>query len=486
MHSLMPTIDDASEVPVYMQLYAYIKAQIHDGQLKPGEKLPSVRVLASLLGRSRTPVALAYDQLAAEGYAVSRPRTGLFVADISVHQPEIASSPASGRDAASSPVLPAAGTALPPRAYHAADASEADYDFGYGAVDLAQFPYGTWRKLVGECFLPKNGRTLLYGDYQGDSGLREEIAAYLLHARGVRCAPEQVVIGAGTYHSLDLLLQLLRPRLAEIAAEEAVNDGVKSLLLRAGVPVKPIRLEADGISVEALRATSAQAVYVTPSHQFPYGMTTSIAKRKQLLAWAQTQDAYIIENDYDGEFRYGGKPIPSLQGLDPGGRVIYLGTFSKALIPSLRLSYLVLPPELLRRFQAMSHSFDQLASPIFQVALRQFMRSGAFERYIRRMRMVYGRKQDAMLTAVRDHLGERAEVIGQGSGLHLLLRDREGRSEDALVTSARSARVLVYPTSIYALSPELAVPGTVLLGYGGIPIERIAPGIRRLSEAWSS
>ncbi|MFB9330307.1 PLP-dependent aminotransferase family protein [Paenibacillus aurantiacus] len=485
MHSLMPTIDDASDVPVYMQLYVYIKDRIGAGQLKPGEKLPSVRLLASLLGRSRTPVALAYDQLVAEGYAVSRPRSGLFVADITAHLPEVGQPAGTGQTPplSSRPQL-ADNRALPPRAYHAADAAEADYDFGYGAVDLSQFPHGRWRKLVGDCFLPENGRTLLYGDYQGDAGLREEIAAYLLHARGVRCSPAQIVVGAGTYHSLDLLLQLLRPRLGEIAAEEAVNDGVKSLLLQAGVPVKPIRLAPDGIRIEELRATSAQAVYVTPSHQFPYGMTTSIAKRMQLLAWAKAQDAYIIENDYDGEFRYGGKPIPSLQGLDSAGRVIYLGTFSKALFPSLRLSYLVLPLELLADFRAMDHSYDQLASPIFQSALRQFMRAGDFERYIRRMRIVYGRKQDAMLTAVREELGERAEVIGQGSGLHLLLRDRDGRSEEQLVAAAKSARVLVYPTSIYALAPELAAPGTVLLGYGGIPIERVGPGICRLAEAW--
>ncbi|MFC4099551.1 MocR-like pyridoxine biosynthesis transcription factor PdxR [Paenibacillus xanthanilyticus] len=485
MHSLMPTIDDASDVPVYMQLYGYIKAQINAGQLRPGEKLPSVRLLASLLGRSRTPIALAYDQLAAEGYAVSRPRSGLFVADLAIHSPEIVPSPRMGPigEPASKP-RPADDPPLPPRAYHAADADEADYDFGYGAVDLSHFPHGQWRKLVGACFLPENGRILLYGDYQGDPGLREEIAAYLLHARGVRCSPDQIVVGAGTYHSLDLVLQLLRPRLREVAAEESVNDGVKSLLLQAGAPVAPIRLEADGIRIEELRATSAQAVYVTPSHQFPYGMTTSIAKRLQLLAWAETRDAYIIENDYDGEFRYGGKPIPSLQGLDPGGRVIYLGTFSKALAPSLRLSYVVLPPEMLSAFKTMAHSYDQLASPIFQAALAQFMRAGDFERHIRRMRMLYGRKQEAVLAAVREHLGDRAEVIGQGSGLHVLLRDREGRREDELVTAARAARVLVYPTSIYALAPELAAPGTVLLGYGGIPIQRIAPGIRRLAEAW--
>ncbi|TYP69777.1 PLP-dependent aminotransferase family protein [Paenibacillus methanolicus] len=485
MHSLMPTLDDASNVPVYMQLYAYIKAQISAGQLRPGEKLPSVRLLASLLGRSRTPIAHAYDQLAAEGYAVSRPRSGLFVADLSIHSPEITGSPGIDPiDKSASKPLATDGPPIPSRAYHAANADEADYDFGYGAVDLSQFPHGKWRKLVGECFLPENGRTLLYGDYQGDPRLREEIAAYLLHARGVRSLPGQIVVGAGTYHSLALLLQLLRPRLGAIAAEEAVNDGVKSLLLQAGAPVKPISLEADGIRMDELRASSAQAVYLTPSHQFPYGMTTSIAKRLQLLAWAQARDAYIIENDYDGEFRYGGKPIPSLQGLDADGRVIYLGTFSKALAPSLRISYLVLPPELLSAFKAMAHSYDQLASPIFQAALARFMRAGDFERHIRRMRMLYNRKQETMLAAVREHLGDRVDVIGQGSGLHLLLRDRCGRREEELVTAARAARVHVYPTSIYALAPELAAPGTVLLGYGGIPIERIASGIRRLSEAW--
>jgi GntR family transcriptional regulator/MocR family aminotransferase len=372
----------------------------------------------------------------------------------------------------------------PPRAYHASPDEPVSYDFGYGSIDLASFPFHKWRRLMNRCFWPENRKVFLYGDLQGEPELRVEIASYLRQIRGVHCTPEQIIIGAGTYHSLDLLFQLLRDEVKTIASEDAVNAGTKALLGQHGFECRPLRLDADGIKLEDVYESGAQAVYVTPSHQFPFGMTLSAGKRIRLLRWAQEQQAYIIENDYDGEFRYGGKPIPSLQGLDNGGRVVYVGTFSKALTPSFRISYLVLPPLLLERFRLMRHSYDQLASPILQKTLQLFMQAGDFERHMRKMRSLYQRKRDILLQAIRQNMPEDMEVIGADSGLHILIRMHNGLDEAQLIARAKQAGVAVYPTSTYALVPGLVPPSTVLLGFGGLSAEHIREGIVRLADVW--
>ncbi|MFD0712453.1 PLP-dependent aminotransferase family protein [Paenibacillus sp. GCM10027626] len=464
-------LDDASGEPLYLQIYQYIKHEIIAGRLSAGTRLPAIRTLADSLGTSRTPAALAYEQLLAEGYVRSKPRSGLYVAVLDPLPQQ-----------AVEPDIAGGGQTLP-RAYHALPGS-GNYDFGYGAVDLGHFPLSKWKALLSRCFLPENSHVLLYGDYQGELELRQEIAAYVRQIRGVRCTAEQIVIGAGTYHSLDLLLQLLDGDVAAIAAEDSVNDGVKALLERSGLPIRPLRLEEDGINIADVYASDAQAVYVTPSHQFPFGMTLSIGKRIKLLEWASSSGGFVIENDYDGEYRYGGRPIPALQGLDENGRVVYVGTFSKSLIPSLRLSYMILPPSLLSRFRARQHSYDQLASPIFQKTLQLFMQSGDFERHIRKMRKVYSLKRDHLIAAIRSKLGQAVTIIGSGSGLHILLQPNNGCTEQQLVQLAKEKGVHVYPTSIYSLGPSLASPATVLLGFGGLSEQEITAGIERLAQAW--
>lgn len=503
MFELTPRFDGESAEALYLQLYRYIRGEIAAGRIKAGERLPSIRRLAAHLGVSRTPVAQAYDQLLAEGYARSRPRSGLFAAELDAPatpamaraMPTMPATPARpaagprpaaapGPHAAGSGAAPASAAHTPQRAYHAAEDAQLRYDFGYGSVDLAHFPLVRWRRLLNRCLLPENSRLLLYGDWQGEPGLREEIAAYLHRMRGVRCTSEQIVVGAGTYHSLELLFQLLQEDVACIAVEEAVNEGVKALLGQYRFACRPLRLESDGIRIEDVAASGAQAVYVTPSHQFPFGMTLSAGKRIKLLNWAKERRAYIIENDYDGEFRYGGRPIPSLQSMDDDGRVIYVGTFSRALTPAFRISYLVLPDALLERFRRRQHSYDQLASPIFQGALQLFMQSGDFARHMRRMRTLYQRKHDALLQAVRGSFGELAELIGEGSGLHVLLRVHNGMSEAELVRTARREGAGVYPTSVYALDEQRAPASTVLLGFGGLSETDIREGVAVLARAW--
>ncbi|GAB2701057.1 PLP-dependent aminotransferase family protein [Paenibacillus thermoaerophilus] len=480
MIELTPELDPTSGEPLYLQLYRYIRAEIVFGRIPANVRLPSVRRLAGYLGVSRTPVSLAYEQLAAEGYVVSRPRSGLFAADLAAESEGERRLPMSRTKPAPS------GSALP-RAYHdgGRNPSAVRYDFGYGRVDLASFPLAKWRRYMNRVLVPENGRVLLYGDLQGEPELRAAVASYLHQIRGVRCEPEQIVIGAGTYHSLDLLLQLLRDDVGTIAAEAAVNDGVIALLRQHRFAVRPLTLEPDGLAVGELADSGAGAVYTTPSHQFPYGMTLSAAKRAKLLQWAEQTGAWIIENDYDGEFRYAGRPIPSLQGKDRHGRVVYLGTFSRALSPAFRLSYLVLPPALLRRFRDRRHSYDQLASPILQRTLQLFMESGDFGRHMRRMRALYRRKHDAFVAAIVRAFGSRVEIVGTGTGLHLVLRVRGAPGEDQLIESALANGVRVYPVSPYSLKPPAPDDDpAVLLGFGGLSERELEEGVSVLTKAW--
>lgn len=468
-------LDESSNEPLYMQLYDYIRKEIASGRIATNQKLPSIRSLSEYLRISRTPVALAYDQLLAEGYIRSQPRSGFFAVEVEHFK---SSPPAKDLDRS----LVEAPSVL--HSYHASQNEQVDYDFAYGRIDLSSFPLTKWRKLMNHVLLPENSRLLLYGDVQGELELRAEIAAYLHQNRGVRCSPEQIVVGAGTYHSLDLLFQLIKEDVTHIAVEQAVNDGVHTLLKQFRFTCHPLRLESDGIRIEDVYDSSAQAVYVTPSHQFPFGMTLSVNKRIKLLNWARERQVFIIENDYDGEFRYNGRPIPSLQSLDEHGRVIYAGTFSKALTPAFRLSYLVLPPVLLERFRQRKISYDQLASPIFQKTLQLFMKTGDFSRHMRKMRSLYHKKHDALLQAVHEEFQHNVDIIGAGSGLHILLQVNNWMREIELVETARKAGVKVYPTSNYALEARFKEETTVLLGFGGLSEVEIRAGVHLLGQAW--
>jgi len=496
MTDLTLSIDEQSDEPIYVQLYRYIRQEMNEGRIAAGVKLPSVRQLAARLGISRTPVALAYDQLQAEGYVRSVPRSGLYTETLPSDGLDRQSRGRSalhqhgGEGAQSNLARAGRETDAPMRSL------QMEIDFGYGAVDWSRFPAAAWRKQLNRCLQPEDGRLFRYGELGGEPELREQIASYLHRTRGVRCQPDSIVIGAGTYQSLDLVLQLIGDtgKPFRIASEEAVNEGVKRLFARHRAEVKPIDLESDGISTEQLNDSEVQAIYVTPSHQFPLGMTLSAPKRMKLLLWASSSGAFIIENDYDGEFRYSGRPIPALQAMDNHGCVAYIGTFSRALTPSFRLSYAVLPPVLMERFLLGHHSYDQLASPLLQQAMGLFMESGGFGSHMRSMRALYQRKRDVLLQTLREcfDIGGQVKLLGEQSGLHLLVSfDDEGAidgscSEEKLIAQAAQAGIRVYPVSRYWLREEDAPRSTVMLGFGGLTEQEIAEGIRRLSEVWPS
>ncbi|WP_312847104.1 PLP-dependent aminotransferase family protein [Paenibacillus popilliae] len=493
MLELTPHIDDHAAEPKYAQLYSYIAKQIVNGTLVAGTRLPSIRTLAVHLQVSRNTVEAAYQQLIAEGYVENRSRIGLFVMPMEGDvkhaelgdrgsEPEPAGGFTGTLEREPTQPLPTS-VSLEDRDGSDKDA-EIEIDFRHGNVDREKFPLIVWRKLANDLFRYRQDEALQYGHRQGEAGLRRAIAQYLYQSRGVRCTPEQIVMGSGIQQLLMLICQLIRQDTRSIAMEEPGYDGARAIFYHHGFEIEPIALEAEGISVQQLRERNAGAVYVTPSHQFPQGMVMSIAKRMQLLQWANERGSIIIEDDYDGEFKYGAKPVPSLQGLDGHGRVIYVGTFSKSLLPSIRLSYMVLPPWLLTRYKLEFSAYEQTASKLHQMTMERFMTEGHWDKHLRKMRKLYQEKHSTLLTALKKEMGDRVRVIGQQSGLHIVLQVKHEHHEQQLIEAARTVGVKVYPTSTYRIQQEADEMPSLLIGFGGLSLHQIREGVERLSKVW--
>ncbi|WP_408011347.1 PLP-dependent aminotransferase family protein [Pseudalkalibacillus sp. A8] len=475
MIALTPLLKKMSKKPLYVQLYQYIKEEIEKGAIYSGTLLPSIRQLSQHLEVSKNTVEGAYQQLLAEGYVESIPRVGLRVLsleDTLASYRQIESDHTAAKQAASN------------EGYNNTETNELSirYDFIYGDVDVEHFPMKLWNKYLQKALTVENSKLLMYGDPFGDRGLREELSQYLLQARGFTCSSEQIVICSGTQHAISILSQLLSLQGSLVAIEEPGYDGVRSVFINQACKVIPVPLEADGISVSDLQASNAKAVYLTPSHQLPNGMIMPIQKRLMLLHWAYEHHTYIIEDDYDSEFRYQGQPVPALKALDKRESVIYLGTFSKCFLPSIRVSYLVLPPMLVQLYKLRLYNYNQASSPIIQRALYLFMRNGDFERHIRRMRKIYHLKHKTLLNAIDRYLGDKVEVIGEKSGLHILLKV-PGQMDHELIKKALNYGVQVYSTSKFWYNKQQHDPSTLMLGFGSLSVEEIEDGIRLLREA---
>ncbi|GGH81302.1 GntR family transcriptional regulator/MocR family aminotransferase [Pullulanibacillus pueri] len=465
MYEITPNLDPTAKTPLYVQLSDYLKQEIITGKIASTEKLPSKRKLAQHLGISLNTIQAAYDQLVAEGYIESMPRKGLFVTEMEQNtffKPR---------------------TLLIDEKKQEGPADKLKINFNSGHVDLEAFPHTIWRKLSVQS-LVQDQNTLYYNHHpQGEPELREAIAQSLYESRGVACTAEQIIIGAGT-QSLISLLYLMIGNESPYALEDPGYHRVRKVLYHHGATLVPIPLDEEGIDIEKLAQSKAKTVYVTPSHQFPYGMIMPIKRRTALLKWAEMTEGYIIEDDYDGEYRYKGKPIPSLQGLDRNERVIYLGTFSKALIPSIRISYMVLPPTLLSTYHQHFTLFKQTTSRLHQETLLHFIQEGHWERHLNKMRTLYRKKHDVLLSTIKQWMGERVRVIGDQSGLHIVLEVKNGMKEEELIASARQKGVKIYPLSIYFNNPKATRCSKVLLGFGGLSEKQIKEGIVLLSKAW--
>ena len=502
------SFDKSDPAALYEQLYRAVRDKITQNQLHPGQRLPSKRALAEHLKISRNTVEAAYAQLVAEGYVRAEPRRGYFVETLD-WQPHSQPSALSGSSLPATSARPsslsassASGSAssfpspdakfspdhtlashTPILAQHpSVSAQHYRFDLQTSRVDTASFPFATWSRLNREV-LAMDSKFLLENSHpQGLPALREEIARYLAEYRGVRAQADQIVIGAGSEYLL-MLMTLLLGRDRVYAVENPGYEKIRRIL-SAQAPVLPLALDHDGLRPDLLRSSGAQILHLTPSHHFPLGMVMPVSRRLELLAWAQEDPVrWIIEDDYDSEFRFTGRPIPAMQGMD-SEKVLYFNTFAKSLAPTLRISYMVLPPALAERFRE-HFSFYACTVPSFeQYTLQKFMAGGHFERHLSRMRKRYRARRDALLDALtQTGLNRIADISGQEAGLHLLVRFHQPVSEQMLVRTAAEQGVGVHGLSSYCAGTYDGPP-TILLGYGGLRREELFEAAVRLSRAW--
>jgi GntR family transcriptional regulator/MocR family aminotransferase len=486
------TLVHRSEMPLHHQLYDGFRGAILSGRLKPGERVPSTRDLARSLGVSRSTVTLSYDQLVSEGYLRSATGSGTFVSgDLpdDLLQARPAEKPRSAPKAGE--VTPRVdlsryGACIEDDVPFQPPEHEAPIHFKTGRPALEEFPLHVWRRLTLKHYRSHSPVRFDYAaGSEGYQPLREAIAAYLRHARAVDCDADQVVIVNGAQQALDLLGKLLIDRGDGVAIENPGYLGARRAFLAQGADLMPVPVDESGIVVDALGRASrspVKLVYVTPSHQFPTGATLTLARRLELLAWAEKCGVVIIEDDYDSEFRFGARPIPALYGLRGAASVIYLGTFSKVLFPSLRVGYLVAPPPIARVVARAKWLADRQTSTIDQMVLAEFIAEGYLDRHLRRMRTLYDRRRQALVRALETFFQDRVTILGGNAGMHLMIRLRS-RSDDAEVTRrARAAGVGLVSARPYYLGDERRRRDEFVLGYSGLSERRIHEGVRRLAE----
>lgn len=486
-----------ARVPLYRQLYEWFRTAIAEGQMRPGQRLPSTRTLAGELKVSRIPVANAYDQLVAEGYLETFPGAGTRVSRSipndallsparstpSGNRQSTMQQPAQKRTARRISHRGTALTQLPAQSW-----LNIVGPFRVSLPALDHFPLGVWSKLVARYARKPAKGVMGYADAMGYLPLREAIAEYLRTVRGVRCEARQVLVTTGSQQGLQLSAQVLLDASDRVCMEEPGYPSARQAFLAAGAQVIPIPVDHEGINVARLASLGqgARAVYVTPSHQYPLGMVMSATRRMLLLQWAARTGAWIIEDDYDSEYRFGSRPIAALQGLDPGSTVIYIGTFSKVMFPALRVGYIVVPADLVPAFAAARDAADVFSSTLYQIVLTDFIREGHFARHIRRMRMLYMERRAALVKAIRTHIGDSLEVVGSEAGMHLVVLLPPGTNDVAVSRKAAQLGISAAPLSTCytkSLSRGGLKRGGLILGYAGASPREINDAVSKLRMA---
>lgn len=450
---------------LYEQIYEYVRQEIREGKLLCEERLPSTRSLADFLQVSRSTVELAYEQLVSEGYIEARPYKGYFVCKLE----ELYQLPQSREDAVIEKVYE--------------EKKEYLVDFSPTAIDMSEFPFSVWKKINKNILSDSNSTLFSSGSAQGDYSLRETISRYLHSSRGVNCEPEQIVVGAGNDYLL-MLLEKILGRHIPTAMENPTYKRAYQIFQSFAYPVETVDMDENGIKVQQI-GQDVRLVYVMPSRQYPTGTIMSVGRRSELLKWAgEDKNRYIIEDDYDSEFRYKGKPIPSLQAMDKHGKVIYVGTFSKSIAPAIRVSYMVLPKSLLKKYKEECSFYSTTVSRIDQKILEEFIKGGYFERYLNKMRKVYRGKHDLLLEEL-EPFKDLFEIYGENAGLHVLLTAKRTYNEKELLERAENRKIKVYGLSdAFVEMPDGKTGRTVLIGYGGLSYDEIKQGIAGLKKAW--
>ncbi len=444
MNELIIHLDGKGDKPLYEQIYEYIRGEIEHARIEPGEKLPSSRALSAYLQVSRSTVDMAYGQLVAEGYVDAVACKGYYVCSLPL--------PRNLRTGLEHTDWEAAGAGQV-KAGALEGTEKFRYDFTPNGIDLNRFPIFAWRKITKNTLSQEKEELLRLGDARGERYLRETLCEYLGRARGIRCVPENILLGAGNDYLLILLCQLMgigRRIGMEIYTYRQAYLTFQSL----GLDVCAVPMDGDGMRVEELEKSGADMAYVMPSHQFPTGIVMPVKRRMELLDWAYAREGrYIIEDDYDSEFRYGGRPIPALQGYDRHGKVIYMGTLSKSVAPAIRISYMVLPEELMEIYRRKAGYLTSTVSRIDQMIVHEFFRDGYYERHLSRMRAAYKKKRDVLMAALAGCFQEKCAVFGEEAGVHLLAGFSLGRTEEELVGRAKEAGIRLYGLSGYRIAP---------------------------------
>lgn len=464
MNELMITLNTKSKMPLYEQIYQYIKHEIQSGNLVCGARIPSTRALSAHLDVSRSTVDLAYEQLLSEGYIESVPCKGFYVSQ-----------------------LEGLYRLLPERKLSQPAKKQKQecyrYDFSPRGIDLHSFPYNIWRKLSKEVLLDERTGLLKSGDSRGEEGLRDAIRSYLHQARGVNCSSEQIIVGAGNEYLLMLLSMMIGTN-HRIAFESPTYLQAYRVFQNLGLDVTTVDMDEYGMQTEGLEKSGADLAYVMPSHQYPLGIVMPMKRRMQLLRWANEKEGrFVIEDDYDSEFRYKGKPIPALQGHDVNGRVVYLGTFSKSIAPAIRVSYMVLPQELLAIYKNVCGFMNCTVPKPDQMVVEQFIRQGHYERHLNKMRALYKGRHDVLLAQLKP-LAPYCRISGEHAGVHLLLSFPQGKTEAELIRVAAEHQIKVYGLSGYIAQQKETGSATILLGYANMLEEDIIEATKVLCEVW--
>lgn len=460
----MFVLNRKSDSYLYEQLYEQLKQQILSGNMKAGQRLPATRELAAEYQISRNTVINAYYQLEIEGYIKPVTGSGYYVEH-----------------------LPLTKVSIPKPTFFPYDSESTDmtydYIFSYSDLDYNCYNSKAWRKCMLDAYdtlsLKDNAA---YEESQGISNLRRILSSYLYLSRGVKCSAEQIIFTSGHQQSLNIIANLFSYTDWNFAMEDPGYNGTRHTMKQNHFHITPIPVENDGISIKELQNLFQTLLYVTPSHQFPMGSVLSITKRLQLLEWAEKNNGYIIEDDYDSELRYHNRPIPSLQSIDSGNRTIYLGTFSKSLSPDLRIAYIVLPMPLWASYREKYLYANCTVPTLLQLTLTKYMESGEYQRHLNAMRTHYRKKHDYIRKYVADYLSDKAALLGEDSGLHFVLSIQTRSNQTELIDVFARNKIQIYPTEPFWINKALCPSNQLLLGFSAIPMKQLPDAMGCLSE----
>lgn len=478
MKAIIPNIDEHSKKPYYLQLYDYIKGAVLSGEMHQGEKLPSLRNLSRTLGLSMTTIELAYSQLVVEGYIYSKPQSGYYVSSV---LPPQAFSPAVFPDSASDQSASSGWTGQPDWTPLDLTLETQKPDFYY---DLDCFDFNKWKKCMNKVINEYSPLLFFESDPQGEIALRYEIAKYLYQSRGVICRPDQIVISAGTQQITNHLANILKKMSIEhIAVENPGYMPVNNIFRDRGFSITPVKVGPKGITIDRLPTNIRSAVYVSPSNQVPTGAVMPVGKRYELLEWAVENDSIIMEDDYDSELRYFGKPIPALQGLDSKEKVVYLGSFSTTLFSSIKISYMVLPPAMAEIFRSIRSDYIQTCSKMEQLTLALFMEKGFYQTNIKKLRTLYAQKLQTVLRCLTTDFTKPTDT---SSGINVIIRVKKCRkSAEELCADAEALGINAIPTAVYTGERD-DTSTSLILYYSQIPLSEIPQAMELLLKAWKS